>query len=294
MLWDAFDHNYIVGVMCNSDGHKGRPGAEGPRAGPFGIRNGRTCVLAEEQTRKSIFSALKNRHCYGTTGARIDLDFTIDNQPMGSVLEHAHETFSLQAEIKGTAPLESIEIYERKKVIHTWRPPEFSSLDSSPLLRVSWKGSRIRGRGRRVNWDGTITLSADAPTILSATAHFDTPIDRITEISERAISFISQTTGDTDWIDLTLSSVPTTGTLTFTSKVGTRTVDLAMLASQKSFDFGGLDMELKIGRYPAKLAQIAARLSLDLPTPTTLTPYFVKITQSDGQMAWSSPIYLKR
>jgi hypothetical protein len=33
MLWDAFDCGYIVGIMCNSDGHKGRPGAEGPGRG---------------------------------------------------------------------------------------------------------------------------------------------------------------------------------------------------------------------------------------------------------------------
>src|SRR4051812_5301648 len=76
MLWDAFDMGYIVGVMCNSDGHKGRPGAEGPGAGQFGIPNGLTCVLAEAKTRDAIFRALKSGRCYGTTGARIDLDFT--------------------------------------------------------------------------------------------------------------------------------------------------------------------------------------------------------------------------
>src|SRR5207247_4164981 len=84
MLWDAFDMGYIIGVMCNSDGHKGRPGAEGPGAGQFGIANGLTCVLAEAKTREAIFRALKNRRCYGTTGARIDLSFEIDGQPMGS------------------------------------------------------------------------------------------------------------------------------------------------------------------------------------------------------------------
>jgi len=37
MLWDAFDCGYVVGVMCNSDGHKGRPGAEGPRPSQRGL-----------------------------------------------------------------------------------------------------------------------------------------------------------------------------------------------------------------------------------------------------------------
>ena len=89
MLWDAFDKGYIVGIVCNSDGHKGRPGAEGPGAGQFGIANGLTCVLAEEQTRAGIFHALQNRRCYGTTGARIDLDFRVDAHPMGSILPAA-------------------------------------------------------------------------------------------------------------------------------------------------------------------------------------------------------------
>lgn len=294
MLWDAFDRDYIVGVMCNSDGHKGRPGAEGPGAGQFGIRNGLTCVLAEEQTRASIFHALKTRRCYGTTGARIDLDFRINDAPMGSVLNNLPDKFSLVAEAKGTAPLEAIEIYERKKIIHAWHPEEFSSVVSSPLLRVSWKGSRIRGRGRRVNWDGTISLSSDAPAIVSAIPHFDTPIDRITSVSERAVEFISQTTGDTDWIDLALAAVPAAGTLTFTSKAGTRSVDLASLDPKISFDLGGLDMELKVERYPARLSQRSARVAMDLPTPASRTPYFVKVIQSDGEMAWSSPIYVQR
>ncbi|HZZ43573.1 MAG TPA: DUF3604 domain-containing protein [Tepidisphaeraceae bacterium] len=294
MLWDAFDKNYIVGVMCNSDGHKGRPGAEGPGAGQFGIPNGLTCVLAEEQTRASIFKALKSRRCYGTTGARIDLDFTINDHPMGSVLTNAPVSSSLLTEIRGTAPLIFIDIYRGKEIIHTWRPDEFSSLQSSPKLRISWKGSRIRGRGRRVNWDGSIMLSDNAPDIVNATSHFDTPIDRITSATERSVSFISQTTGDTDWIDLTLSSPPAAGTLTFTSKAGNATIDLATLTTEQSFDFGGLDMQLKIERYPATLSQTAAKLSFNIDTTSVLTPYFVKVTQSDGQMAWSSPIYLKR
>lgn len=294
LLWDAFDKNYIVGVMCNSDGHKGRPGAEGPGAGQFGIPNGLTCVLAEDQTRQSIFRALKARRCYGTTGARIDLDFTINDQPMGSILDKAPGSVRLFTKIKGTDPLESIEIYQGKRVIHTWRPPEFSAANTSPQLRISWKGSRIRGRGRRVNWDGFLTLSDNAPTILNAVSHFDTPIDRITAVSERSVSFISQTTGDTDWIDLTLSSVPTAGTLTFNSKAGNRPIDLATILSTQSFDFGGLDMQLKIERYPTHLCQTDADLCLEISTPTELTPYLVKVTQSDGQMAWSSPIYLKR
>src|SRR4051812_40275699 len=154
MLWDAFDMGYVVGVMCNSDGHKGRPGAEGPGAGQFGIANGLTCVLAEAKTRDAIFRALKTRRCYGTTGARIDLDFRIDGHSMGSVVNEAAAAASLFAKVGGPAPVEKIEVFEGKRVIHTLRPRAFENLTNSRRLRVSWRGSRIRGRGRRVTWDG--------------------------------------------------------------------------------------------------------------------------------------------
>ena len=87
MLFDALDCGHVVGVMCNSDGHKGRPGAEGPGAGEFGIAGGLTCVLAGELSRAGVWEALCSRRCYGTTGARILLDVQIAGALMGAVVK---------------------------------------------------------------------------------------------------------------------------------------------------------------------------------------------------------------
>jgi len=46
ILHDAFAKGYRVGVVCNSDGHKGRPGADFPGASFFGASGGLTCFLA--------------------------------------------------------------------------------------------------------------------------------------------------------------------------------------------------------------------------------------------------------
>src|SRR5204863_9687690 len=135
MLWDAFDKGYVVGVMCNSDGHKGRPGAEGPGAGQFGIANGLTCVLAEAKTRKAIWEALKNRRCYGTTGARIDLELEVEGRAMGSVIESAPASARLMANVRGTGAIEMIEVFEGKKVIRTVRAKEFEDLSKSKRIR---------------------------------------------------------------------------------------------------------------------------------------------------------------
>ncbi len=294
MLWDAFDMGYIVGVMCNSDGHKGRPGAEGPGAGQFGIANGLTCVLAESKTRDAIFHALKSRHCYGTTGARIDLDFRIDDHVMGSFVQNSPPHACAFASVQGTAPIEKLELFEHKRILHTVRPAAFTRLTHSRRIRISWRGSRIRGRGRRVNWDGVIR--SRQARIVSATGIFDTPIDGIRSISDHEVTFVSQTTGDTDSIDLHLDD-STRGAIQFHSKAGQCEVDLREFSDEsprKSFDFGGLDMQVTIERYPEEPVEAFLELKHTVHPPAgELTPYFVKVTQVDGQMAWSSPIYLK-
>lgn len=293
LLWDAFDKGYIVGVMCNSDGHKGRPGAEGPGAGEFGIANGLTCVLAESLSREAIFAALKNRRCYGTSGPRIDLAFEIEGYPMGAVINNLAQA-TVRASVNGTAPLESFTLFRGKKPLKHVQPAAFADCDDSNHIRVSWRGSRIRGRGRRVTWDGAIRVSG--ANIESASTHsFDSAADGITTRSAQEVSFKSGTTGDTDGIDLILDDAGS-GTIQFDSPVGTAEVNLAQLqgdSRRQCFDFGGLDIQLCIERYPAVLTEYAAGLSAEIEPPAgQTTPYFVKVVQSDGHMAWSSPIYI--
>ena len=54
---DAFEKNYRVGIVANSDGHKGRPGACYPGASFFGSYGGLTCFLAERLDRDAIFES---------------------------------------------------------------------------------------------------------------------------------------------------------------------------------------------------------------------------------------------
>ncbi|MEM8863350.1 MAG: DUF3604 domain-containing protein, partial [Chloroflexota bacterium] len=141
MLWDAFDKGYIVGVMANSDGHHGRPGAEGAGMTHFGIKNGLTCALATDRTRDAIFDAHKNRRCYATTGERMLLTFSLNGGQMGSVLPWEEE-FELLTSVVGTGPLESLQLDRGKEIIAEIRPDAFKALTQSNHVRVSWRGSR--------------------------------------------------------------------------------------------------------------------------------------------------------
>jgi len=62
LLTAGFRLGHRSGVVCNSDGHKGRPGASYPGASTFGAFGGLICYLAEELTRDGIFDSLRQRH----------------------------------------------------------------------------------------------------------------------------------------------------------------------------------------------------------------------------------------
>lgn len=293
LLHDAIDQQLVFGVMANSDGHKGRPGAEGPGAGEFGIAGGLTCVLAPELCRQSIFAALRNRQCYGTTGARIFLDFTINNQPMGTMLPRQVHSLQVAAKVIGTAPIERLLLYQGKQLITEVLAPEFASMQNSRRVRLTWQGSRIRGRGRRVSWDGTLSLKDTR--IIEAWAHsFDSPGDTVEKTNVHQVAFTSQTTGDIDGIELLLED-SRQGLLEFSSAAGDWQIDLSKLDDQPQVKtFGGIDMFATLMRYPETIRTMELTLETMLPAPSTpYAAYHIKAIQCDGQTAWSSPIFIR-
>ncbi len=292
LLWDALQAGQTVGVVCNSDGHKGRPGAEGPGAGEFGIAGGLTCVLAAELTRDAVFAALRERRCYGTTGPRIDLSFEIDGRPMGAVFE-ADGDVTARASVKAAGPVESLTLMRGREPLASVRPPAFDDVTTSRRIRLRWKGARIRGRGRRVRWSGAIRT--EGARILSArTFAFDSAADGIAEQTDHEVRFQSQTTGDADGIDLWLDQTERGGVV-FDSPVGRCQVAFDELRPERSWDFGGIDMQVSVRRYPEQVTTRELCLTAPLSPPSgRQTPYLVKVVQVDGNQAWSSPVYVSR
>ena len=77
LMAESFALGYRHGLVCNSDVHKGRPGASHPGASEFGAYGGLTCFLADHLTRDGIFRSLRRRHHYGTTGCRLHMDVRV-------------------------------------------------------------------------------------------------------------------------------------------------------------------------------------------------------------------------
>lgn len=85
-LQSALRRGYHIGFIGGSDTHLGRPGTpsfSSWRKRRSDIRVGITAVIANELTRDSLWTAMKNRNTYATTGTRMLLDFRINHLLMG-------------------------------------------------------------------------------------------------------------------------------------------------------------------------------------------------------------------
>ena len=313
VLTDAFELGYRVGLVCNSDGHKGAPGACYPGASEFGAYSGLTCYVSGENTRDAIFDCLRRRHHYGTTGCRMHLDVTahfsepatlferdprlgsgpthtISTAMMGDIVETNVDAIDLTIEIAAHAPLERVDILNGAACVATWRPYEVNDLGRR--VRVIWQGAEYRGRGRQTHWRGALSVEG-------------TEIERFQKIniwnherlfeqqSPNRIGFEAVTTGNFSGCDLWLSEIRGS-TLEIETDIVSARLDLSTLdVEDHTFDAGGLDRKLRVFRLPDELgtsdAMFLKQLSL---RPSVDNPIWVRVKTEDGFVAWSSPIYL--
>jgi hypothetical protein len=314
LLHDAFERGYRLGVVCHSDDHKGRPGATRPGASTFGAIGGLTCYLMPELSRDALFEALRRRRHYGTTGTRLFMDvrgefpkpvaaFSDDPQlgpapeyatrqaSMGDILRPGPVPMRLVGEVIGTAPIERIDIMHGQQIAETVRP--FAPRDLGRRVRVLWQGAEYRGRGRETQWQGSLRISGNR-ILRHATVNFLNP-ERILRETERgsALAWTSVTTGNLAGADLWLEE-PRSGRLSVDTNIVSGELDLSLLEDAVvSWDGGGLDRRISIYRLPEAewTRRVTIEHSVRFSGPSDL-PVYLRVTQADGNQAWSSPIYL--
>lgn len=315
LLEDAFEHGYRVGIVSNSDGHKGRPGASHPGATKFGAYGGLTCMLAPALSRDGLLEALRRRHHYGTTGCRMIMDTRVtfdrpaesfDDDPllgptasrtvgeamMGDIVRTADREVTFRIDVHASSPIERLEIRNGLETVETWRP--FSRDELGRRIRVIWEGSEYRGRGRETVWDGSATLENNA---------FDrvTPINRYNldkrfeTTSPRTLEWQALTTGGFGGFDAWLADTGA-GTLTIDTALVKTTIAIDDIGyDDLVFDAGGIGRRIRVFRMPddnaASVARMERRIALRNDRDNAL---YVCLTQEDGHLAWSSPIYLFR
>lgn len=315
VLTDGFPMRRRVGVVANSDGHKGRPGASYPGASFFGAYGGLTCFLMEENTRDSVFETIRRRHTYGTSGPRVAIDIEAVlpeggrlfhrnpvSQPdcsteevtrctMGDIVRTKGDRAMISVAVEAPVGIESIELRSATDVVRLWRG--YGAADLGRRMRLMWSGAEYRGRGRNTRWQGRVQVAGGkiADFVPVNRLNPEQPLHRV---GSNSAIFNTITTGNRMGCDMWLSGAAPT--LAVTTNHGNLSLDpAAMGVDPVVLEAGGLARKLVAQRLPDAPLPRAARFDAEVAIAETGdTPVWLCVNFEDGNQAWTSPIYLFR
>ena len=313
VLTDGFPLGRRVGVVCNSDGHKGRPGASYPGASTFGALGGLTCFLTDRNDRASIMEAQRRRHHYGTTGCRMYMDvnaslsdgaaicernpatlpdtkrFAADTAIMGDIVEGQKGEVEFAVSVKAATGIVRVELRNGSRLLETLRP--YDTADLGQRIRVTWAGAEYRGRGRNTTWSGQARFSG-ATIRRFETINQWNPENLFEQRGSDSVIWKTITTGNfmgfDAWVDANDDSV-----LRINTNHGHLVLPVADISTDaQHLEAGGLDRRLSVQRLPDKRLEpeMSFRRRVSLSTEKD-DPIWIAVTTEDGYQAWSSPIY---
>jgi hypothetical protein len=318
LLQDALRLGHRVGVVANSDGHKGRPGASYPGAGKFGAIGGLTCYLMERLDRATLLDCLRRRRHYGTTGgpcgrpvidlcARLSRPATIyhDDPALGPAEGHAatealmgdivhlpEGELELHVAIAANAPIERVDIFNGRDLVETVRP--FGAADLGARIRVLWEGAEYRGRGREVVWDGRARIEGNR--LLDARPVNFLNRDKTLDRDGDALAWRALTTGNYGGFDAMLAEA-NAGRLHVETPLVACDLGIAEIGLEDRIldASGALPRFLRVFRLPE--VNEHRRMAFTRPIRLRETgdnAVYIRLSQEDGTRAWTSPIYVFR
>ena len=309
------DFGHHVGFVGGSDNHQGHPGYSSSSPTIVESKNGLTGALAPALTSEKVFSAIRNRSVYATSGERILLDFSIDGIGMGgSVPKEAPHT--IHALIAGTSALKQIEIVRGNKVI--FNRNFGGKLGQSNLLRVAFHSpSSVVGhdnpRGYRI-WKGWLDFGRDLIQEVDSSHLFNFHMEHaeIRKGGRSRIDFEVHTRGHSDAIFLKLDELLISDVMTIHLEESLESADSRFVRARdtmESIQFelpasglvnGPVSKEIYTGSY-CDVIQLdildtdgtwdADFIFEDTEKITTDGEHYrLRVEQIDGASAWSSPI----
>jgi hypothetical protein len=290
------------GFVASSDNHRGYPGAYG---------EGVVGVWAKELSRAALFEAIRSRRTYAATGDRIVLEVTLNGQAMGSELPNTGDR-EIAVRVEGQDPIAMIELVRNGKVIERNFPED----DASPVklpgrakcrLQYGWGPWAALDLGRTCQWDLSIGLDkgrfVQALPCFQSGPYEEDMRDRLRVVSQRELQLKSFTSrvkcyaedptkavvmeleGDADSVLTVQLRKPIEQTVS---------ARLADLIEDNIVTFTGVfTSESYIVQRLVAPSEYAATVRWnDRQSQPSADWYYVRVTQHNGHVAWSSPIWV--
>ena len=193
--------------------------------------------------------------------------------------------------VVGTAPLHEVELKRGTETIfrHPFAEPRNAA---DKLIKVEWSGVRVKSRPKKVDWEGGLRL--DKGRILAYEEFaFDYPTQGIRRVSDSELEWTSTTGGDPDGVILKLDA-PEDAEMTFRTKPIAFSFRLRDVGYEPMvFDASGVNQRVRVSAISGGELPRSLNFSyVDEDPIGGVSPYWMRVVQNDGGMAWSSPVYV--
>jgi hypothetical protein len=150
-IQDAWARGIVIGVIASPD-HGG------------GI--GKACVFTPELSRKAVLQALRERHCFGTTAARMFLDVRVNGHLMGEKIAAADgKPVTVTVNTRCPADIDRIEVCRNNTFIYSTQPQgtqaAFEFVDPAPVPGRSYYYVRVIQKDNEIAWSSPVWLGYD-------------------------------------------------------------------------------------------------------------------------------------
>jgi hypothetical protein len=316
---EALNRGLRLGAICSTDNWTNMPGHWG---------QGLMACLAQELTRDSLWEAFLARRVYGVTGDRIELSFTCNGAPMGSVLACTPRR-EIRINVRGADAIDRVEVLRDGQVVAThchqgtWTIPPSGTrarfkmrieagwgprLGEVPSTERQWQGTLFLSAGCFVGWQPCwITRGQGVPQLSENTARF-TLLSRQENVPrpfQGSTLFEFQADPEAE-LHLWLNGMEERDTVrAFAERsrllwyrdgcvnLVRETTGVTPENARRGDVYYQLANKAKLHRAIPESAYTAALDWVDDDPPEIDTHYRVRVEQRNGQRAWSSPIWVK-
>jgi hypothetical protein len=292
------------GFVASSDDHLGYPGAYG---------EGVCGVWAESLTAEALIEAIRARRTYALTGDRIVMEVSLNDQPMGSQMAAVADR-QIDVRVEGQDSLAAVELVRGGRVIERYFPEDH--VDGPPKLpgrvkcrvQFGWGPWANLNLARICPWDMTLRISGGrfhrALGCFQSAPFGEELRDRLRVVSDTELHLRSFTTREhcfaedpTKAVVCELEGGPDAVLSVELREPSKQTTSarLADLAADNVVEFtGGFTSESFIISRLVGPSEYSATIRWQdrADKRPSADWYYVRATQHNGHMAWSSPIWV--
>jgi len=318
---DGLDLGHRFGIICSGDSHSGFAGVYG---------HGLMGCYAKELTRQSLWEAFAARRVYGVSADRMALEFTANDAMMGSVIESG-DAVLCRTRVRGGDAIDRIELLRNNRVIAThchngaWAPPADGVIRCKLRVEVGWGGdARIFPKGGTREWDGALEApsgrivsvekcwrsagqSVEAPGGARCGFHFATAQGGMGGRLPNEANIFEIEGRPSDAIVLTVEGKRVEMTLG-EAMAGSRMIHFIDESERFVREKHGIDPstlprrdrlyymghKVKVHRAIPEVGYTAELVCEDKQPPAGANHYRVRVTQRNGDVGWTSPVWVEQ